>query len=201
MYQTVGHMGITKLAEAMELPLYRMETKGKSTQTGKSYVPTDDDEVEDLYNLLKLTKDEMNVEAVAVGAIFSDYQRVRVENVYVCIVDVESPDELLNTIFYLEFLFVRFSCMRLNLVPLAYLWRRDQTELLQEMIDCQVHSIIIKVASLGLVPDRHLGKSLRELQPHLEKMKEKYGLNVCGEGGEYETFTLNCPLFKQQIFM
>lgn len=91
--------------------------------------------------------------------------------------------------------------MRLNLVPLAYLWRRDQTELLQEMIDCKVHSIIIKVASLGLVPDRHLGKSLRDLQPHLEKMKEKYGLNVCGEGGEYETFTLNCPLFKQQISM
>lgn len=90
-------------------------------------------------------------------------------------------------------------CIRLGLVPLAYLWRRDQTELLQEMIDCQVYAIIIKVASLGLVPDRHLGKSLREMQPHLLKMKEKYGLNVCGEGGEYETFTLNCPLFKQQI--
>lgn len=81
MYQTVGHMGIAKLAEAMDLPLYRMETKGQSTQTGKQYVPTDDDEVEDLFNLLKLTKDEMNVEAVAVGAIFSDYQRIRVENV------------------------------------------------------------------------------------------------------------------------
>lgn len=81
MYQTVGHMGIEKLAEAMELPLYRMETKGLSTQTGKHYVPTDDDEVEDLFNLLKWTKEELNVEAVAVGAIFSDYQRVRVENV------------------------------------------------------------------------------------------------------------------------
>lgn len=74
-------MGIEKLAEAMELPLYRMQTKGLSTQTGKNYVPTDDDEVEDLFNLLKWTKDELNVEAVAVGAIFSDYQRVRVENV------------------------------------------------------------------------------------------------------------------------
>lgn len=91
------------------------------------------------------------------------------------------------------------SCIRLNLVPLAYLWRRDQTELLQEMIDCQVYSIIIKVASLGLLPDRHLGKSLKEMQSHLLKMKEKYGLNVCGEGGEYETFTLDCPLFKQRI--
>ncbi|EDW62389.2 LOW QUALITY PROTEIN: uncharacterized protein Dvir_GJ16780 [Drosophila virilis] len=171
MYQTVGHMGIEILASAMGLPLYRRETKGKSTQTGKQYVPTDDDEVEDLYSLLETCKHELNVEAVAVGAILSDYQRVRVENV----------------------------CSRLNLISLAYLWRRDQTELLQEMIDCQVHAIIIKVAALGLVPDRHLGKSLREMQTHLLKMRDKYGLNVCGEGGEYETFTLDCPLFKQRI--
>ncbi|KAH8416447.1 hypothetical protein KR222_004475 [Zaprionus bogoriensis] len=171
MYQTVGHMGIEILASAMGLPLYRRETKGKSTQTGKQYVPTDDDEVEDLYSLLETCKNELNVEAVAVGAILSDYQRVRVENV----------------------------CSRLNLISLAYLWRRDQTELLQEMIDCQVHAIIIKVAALGLVPDRHLGKSLREMQSHLLKMRDKYGLNVCGEGGEYETFTLDCPLFKQRI--
>ncbi|KAH8289527.1 hypothetical protein KR054_006852 [Drosophila jambulina] len=171
MYQTVGHMGIEILASAMGLPLYRRETKGKSTQTGKQYVPTDDDEVEDLYSLLETCKHELQVEAVAVGAILSDYQRVRVENV----------------------------CSRLNLISLAYLWRRDQTELLQEMIDCQVHAIIIKVAALGLVPDRHLGKSLREMQPHLLKMRDKYGLNVCGEGGEYETFTLDCPLFRQRI--
>ncbi|KMZ09351.1 uncharacterized protein LOC6725719 isoform X1 [Drosophila simulans] len=171
MYQTVGHMGIEILASAMGLPLYRRETKGKSTQTGKQYVPTDDDEVEDLYSLLETCKHELQVDAVAVGAILSDYQRVRVENV----------------------------CSRLNLISLAYLWRRDQTELLQEMIDCQVHAIIIKVAALGLVPDRHLGKSLREMQPHLLKMRDKYGLNVCGEGGEYETFTLDCPLFRQRI--
>lgn len=56
MYQTVGHMGIEILANAMGLPLYRRETKGKSTQTGKQYVPTDDDEVEDLYSLLETCK-------------------------------------------------------------------------------------------------------------------------------------------------
>lgn len=37
------------------------------------------------------------------------------------------------------------------------------------------------------------------MQSHLLKMRDKYGLNVCGEGGEYETFTLDCPLFKQRI--
>jgi len=26
-----------------------------------------------------------------------------------------------------------------------------------------------------------------------------YGAHICGEGGEYETLTLNCPLFKQRI--
>lgn len=56
MWQTVGHMGIEKLAQAMELPLYRKETKGKSKQTGKHYEPTKDDEVEDLYELLKQVK-------------------------------------------------------------------------------------------------------------------------------------------------
>lgn len=30
-------------------------------------------------------------------------------------------------------------------------------------------------------------------------MHEKYGMNICGEGGEYETFTLDCPLFKKRI--
>lgn len=26
-----------------------------------------------------------------------------------------------------------------------------------------------------------------------------YGSNVCGEGGEYETLTLDCPLFKVRL--
>lgn len=171
MYQTVGHQGIEKLAQAMELPLYRKITRGNSINTKGNYEPTEDDEVEDLYELLRQVKEEQNVDAVAVGAILSDYQRVRVENV----------------------------CTRLKLISLAYLWRRDQTELLAEMIDSQVCAIIIKVAALGLMPDRHLGKSLKEMQPHLAKMKDKYGLNVCGEGGEYETFTLDCPLFRSRI--
>lgn len=56
MYQTVGHMGIETIAEAMELPLFRRETKGKSDQTDKYYVPQANDEVEDLYDLLTQVK-------------------------------------------------------------------------------------------------------------------------------------------------
>ncbi|KAI5726697.1 hypothetical protein M8J76_007020 [Diaphorina citri] len=171
MYQSVGYEGIELYSEAMNLPLYRRTTKGKALNQDKFYVPTSDDEVEDLYELLKQVKDELNIEAVAVGAVLSDYQRVRVENV----------------------------CSRLGIMALAYLWRRDQEELLQEMIDCNIKAIVVKVAALGLHPNKHLGLTIAEIKSHLVRMKEKYGLNICGEGGEYETFTLDCPLFTKTI--
>jgi diphthine-ammonia ligase len=61
MYQTVGHMGIEKLAEAMELPLYRRTTAGYTAQKGKYYEPSDErDEVEDLFQLLKQIKVKIN---------------------------------------------------------------------------------------------------------------------------------------------
>ena len=46
-------------------------------------------------------------------------------------------------------------------MSLAYLWGRDQTELLKEMIDAKMNSILIKVASYGLGKD-HLGLSLED---------------------------------------
>ncbi|NXW94890.1 DPH6 ligase, partial [Alopecoenas beccarii] len=171
MYQTVGHHAIDLYAEALDLPLYRGFIKGTSVNTGRVYTACQEDEVEDLYDLLKLVKDKERVEAVSVGAILSDYQRDRVEDV----------------------------CRRLNLQPLAYLWRRNQEILLKEMISSNIQAIIIKVAALGLDPDKHLGKSLDQMEPYLLELSQKYGVHVCGEGGEYETFTLDCPLFKKKI--
>ncbi|KAK2188633.1 hypothetical protein NP493_126g02017 [Ridgeia piscesae] len=171
MYQTVGHHAIGLYADAMSLPLYRHIISGSPIEQGSNYSETCRDEVEDLYELLKEVKRGTDIEAVSVGAILSDYQRVRVENV----------------------------CLRLGLTPLAYLWRRDQRELLDEMIQCHLQAIIVKVAALGLNPKKHLGCSLAEMLPHMVHMQEKYGLNICGEGGEYETFTLDCPLFNKRI--
>lgn len=87
------------------------------------------------------------------------------------------------------------------MLSFAYLWRRNQEELLREMIACQVNAIIVKVATLGLEPSKHLGQSLESIETHLLRMHNKFGLNVCGEGGEYETLTLDCPLFRSKIIM
>jgi len=172
MFQTIGWNNVQLLADAMALPLFVGETDMLAKEEGKHYLPSAGDEVEDLYALLERVKTEVGVDAVSVGAILSDYQRVRVESV----------------------------CLRLGLTPLAFLWRRDQAQLLQEMVDTGMESILIKVACLGLAR-AHLGLTLAEMVPHLTKLAAKYGVNVCGEGGEFETFTLNCPLFRQVLIL
>ena len=60
-------------------------------------------------------------------------------------------------------------CRRLGLTVLAYLWQREQDELLQEMIDAGLVAVIIKVAGIGLT-EKHLGKTLAEMQPTLMKL-------------------------------
>lgn len=174
MYQTVGYQALDKYAEAIGIPLYRREIRGKPVNQTDTYDGLDgDDEVEDLYHLLVDLKEKEGIDfdAISVGAIWSKYQYVRAANV----------------------------CKRLNLKVLAYLWEMDQEVLIQQMIDDGIEAILIKTAVMGLEPDKHLGKTLKEMKDTLIQLKEKYGINVCGEGGEYETLTLNCPLFKKQL--
>ncbi len=66
-------------------------------------------------------------------------------------------------------------CDRLGMASLAYLWERNQPDLLQEMIDSGIHAILIKVACLGLKPDKHLGKTLTEMKPYLIKLQDEFG--------------------------
>lgn len=62
-----------------------------------------------------------------------------------------------------------YSCQRLSLTPLCYLWQRDQTELLEEMSNAGLEAIMIKVAGAGLTP-AHLGKTLTKLRRTLMKL-------------------------------
>lgn len=172
MYQTVGHEFIEVYAEAMDLPLFRRNIAGKPLITEMDYNKHSDDEVEDLFLLLSDIKKEMDFEGVSVGAILSNYQKIRVEDV----------------------------CKRLGLQMLAPIWGLEQTSLLKSMIDSDINAIIVKVAVLGLEA-KHLAKTIKEMLPILEDLNIKYGINVCGEGGEYETITLDCPLFKKKIVL
>lgn len=170
MYQSVGWHNMGWVAEALGLPLYQGDTAMEARSAARDYTVTEGDEVEDLVGLLEKVVADTGAEGVTVGAILSDYQRVRVESV----------------------------CLRLGLTPLAFLWRREQAELLEEMVGAGVEAVLVKVACLGL-EERHLGLTLAEAAPHLATLAARYGANVCGEGGEFESFTLDCPLYRRRL--
>lgn len=57
------------------------------------------------------------------------------------------------------------------------------------------------MAAAGLEPDTHLGMTIAEVSPTLFALDKKFGSHVCGEGGEYETFVTDCPLFNARIVL
>ncbi|RKP13393.1 hypothetical protein BJ684DRAFT_22804 [Piptocephalis cylindrospora] len=170
-FQTVGHSVLEHYAAAMGVPMYREAIQGTAVNQNLHYVPTETDETEDLYRLLRRVKEKLpDVQGVSVGAILSNYQRTRVENV----------------------------CKRLGMYSLAFLWERDQHQLYEEMVESDIGAIFIKIAAMGLLP-KHLGLSLAQMRNEMHRLGNLYELNMCGEGGEYETMTLDCPLFCKAI--
>jgi diphthine-ammonia ligase len=75
-----------------------------------------------------------DIQAVSCGAIFSNYQRLRLEHV----------------------------CARLGLVSLSFLWMQEQGRLLERMISARIDARLIKICAMGL-SDAQLGKSIAEL--------------------------------------
>jgi diphthine-ammonia ligase len=171
MYQSVGSAAVPALAAALHLPLHVRETCANARVRKLHYAPQQGDEVEDLVLLLRdVIEAHPQVQAVCAGALWSDYQRLRVES----------------------------AAARVGLMSLAYLWRRDQRELLDEMIGSGLVAVLVKVAGIGLGP-QHLGKSLSEMRKHLLELHDRYGSHVCGEGGEYETLVLSLPTFAHDL--
>ncbi|KAF8820612.1 ATP-binding domain-containing protein, partial [Cardiosporidium cionae] len=172
MYQSVGSPLVESIAECMDLPLLTREIAGDAIATKNlSYQITKGDEVEDLYELVHTAKQQFPLlEAISCGAILSDYQRLRVESV----------------------------ATRLNLKVVAYLWKQPQDSLLQQMLSMPLSAILIKTASMGLYA-KHIGQTIKELQSYFISLNKKFGFHICGEGGEYETFTLDAPLFSRKL--
>ena len=173
-FQTVGHRAVASYGDLTGLPLFRRRLRGSSMRTDISYeVGADDtlgDEVEDLRALLAAVVDATpGVRAVTAGAILSDYQRLRVEAV----------------------------CADLGLVSLAYMWRQPQPRVLDLICASGVDAVLVKVAAMGLDPARHLGASLASLRATLLRVEREFGSHCAGEGGEFETLVLDCPLFRR----
>ena len=79
------------------------------------------------------------------------------------------------------------------------LWKKDQMELLRELIKNDFEVIITGVAAYPL-DEEWIGRVIDEqFIQDIEKLRERHSINPAGEGGEFETFVVNCPLFRRGL--
>ena len=113
----------------------------------------------------------LDIDGIVVGALWSDYQWDRVNRV----------------------------CGDLDLVVLTPLWRKSQDMLFEEMVSAGVCAIVAGVAAEGLGPE-WLGRPLDgSALAELKGLRDRYGISVMGEGGEYESMTLDSPMHLKRI--
>ena len=128
-------------------------------------------ELELIEKILVRAQNEYNIEGIVHGGIKSNFQKNNFENL----------------------------CKKLNLKSFAPLWESEPKQYLDDLISSDFVFIITSVSSGGL-DGSWLGKKigLEEIKK-LQHLSQKFGFNLNFEGGEAETFVLNCPLFSHPI--
>ena len=128
-------------------------------------------EVEELATAISRLKKSLTIEAIGTGAIASKYQRERVGSI----------------------------CSKLGLGELSPLWGQSEVDLLREMLSLGFEIYFTSVSAEGLGKE-WLGVRLdKSSVSSLLRLKALYNVNISGEGGEYETFVADMPLFRQRI--
>ncbi|MHA2105251.1 MAG: diphthine--ammonia ligase [Candidatus Hodarchaeales archaeon] len=146
-----------------------IEAYSKAVQIPVKIIEVTDEE-EELNELEKGIK-ELEVEAILIGGLLSEYQRFKFNSV----------------------------AMNLGIPCYAPIWRKDQKKLLEEMKGHGFKIILSLVAGLGF-KKRDVGAEINDQQLNrLEELDKKFGLSIGGEGGEYESLVLDAPFFKKKI--
>ncbi len=145
-------------AKAMGLAHEIVETKGR-------------DELVDLQLALARIKSEDGISGLVTGAVASDYQKTRFDNL----------------------------CDTVGLKTYAPLWHKNPKLLMENLLKSGFHIILTAVAAKGL-DESWLGRELTERDwSKLEQLSKLHGINLTGEGGEYESFVFDAPGFTQKI--
>jgi ABC transporter with metal-binding/Fe-S-binding domain ATP-binding protein len=149
-------------AEAIGIPQVTIPTQGLKEK-----------ELEDLTVGLERIRKSLGIEAIVSGALESEYQRTRLDNV----------------------------CEKLGLRSFAPLWHKEQEHLVREEIESGFGIIITACSALGF-DEKWLGRKLGLAElAELVRLRKRYGLSVAFEGGEAETFVLSGPVFKKRLLL
>ena len=130
-----------------------------------------DVELAALETLLQKAKKQFGIEGVVHGGIQSNFQKDKFETL----------------------------CSELNLISFTPLWGTDSQQYMNDLLDSNFDFIMTTVSSGGL-DDSWLGKLISKSDIEvLNQLSKKFGFNLNFEGGEAETFVIDCPLFTKPI--
>ncbi|MDC8438171.1 MAG: diphthine--ammonia ligase, partial [Candidatus Nitrosotenuis sp.] len=87
----------------------------------------------------------------------------------------------------------------LGLYVVTPIWKTNQQQYMKELLESKFEFVISAVSCDGL-DDSWLGRKITyDDLTKLEALSEKHKFNLSFEGGEAETFVVNCPLFDSAI--
>jgi ABC transporter with metal-binding/Fe-S-binding domain ATP-binding protein len=137
--------------------------------------PSDDSENESkkLNNLISLAKEKYSIDGIVHGGILSEYQKDNFSLI----------------------------CEKNQLKIISPLWNKEPESYMKELLNENFEYIISTVSSAGL-NDSWLGRIIdKNGLDELQKLQKKFRFNLNFEGGEAETFVINCPLFEKRLLI
>jgi ABC transporter with metal-binding/Fe-S-binding domain ATP-binding protein len=127
---------------------------------------------EELKDLKKILKN-LSIDGIISGAISSEYQRTRIEKI----------------------------CHDLKIKSFTPLWHKNQLQIIKEQLKAGFKIMIVGVSAYGL-DKSWLGKLIDyNCIKKLISIEDKYKINIAGEGGEYETLTIDGPIYKKKLII
>jgi diphthine-ammonia ligase len=128
-------------------------------------------ELKELEQAIGEAVDQHGIEGVVTGAVESVYQAERVQRI----------------------------CNHLDVWCFNPLWKRNQRQLLEELVEKRFSVIISGIFAYPL-DETWLGKQINtELISRMVELEKMFGISPSGEGGEIETTVLDASLFKKKI--
>lgn len=129
-----------------------------------------EEELADLERAIEKAIEKYKIEGIVTGAIASVYQESRIQKI----------------------------CDKLGISCFNPLWQKNQEELLNELVENKFRVIVVGVFALGMKD--FLGRIIdKKFISDIKEIEEKYKINIAGEGGEFESFVLDCPMFKRKL--
>ena len=130
-------------------------------------------EFKKLNSLIISAKEKYSIDGIVHGGILSEYQKDNFSLV----------------------------CEKNELEIISPLWNKTPESYMEELLYENFEYIISTVSSAGL-NDFWLGRIIdKNGLDELKKLQKKFGFNLNFEGGEAETFVINCPLFEKPLLI